>query len=170
MTRAYCLYCKTGSERVIAQHLSQMDKTLTALAPIKQIPEKRQGFWQYKEQALLPGYVFLYTAADPLPPLRTMVNNLYRVLSYETGVKELSGQDELYAQWIYRHHGQIEPSAVLVEGGKIRVISGPLLDFEGKIIKLDKHKRRAWVSFEFDGQGRTICIGAESLMISAPES
>jgi transcription antitermination factor NusG len=163
MIRSYCLYCKTGSETTLAQHLNQLDKTLTALVPTRFLPEKRQGIWKNNEQTFLPGYIFLFTEAECLPPLRRMVNNLYRVLAYETGVKVLSGQDESYALWLYNHQGQIGPSAILTEGGKIRVVSGPLLDFTGKITRLDKHKRRAWVSFDFDGCNRTICIGAEFL-------
>ena len=73
----------------------------------------------------------------------------YKVLEYQTGQRELIGSDYEYASWIFRHNGRIEPSKALVEGDIIKVIDGPLKDGIGTIFKLDRHKRRAWVEFDF---------------------
>ena len=93
--------------------------------------------------------------------LRSKTHHLYTILNYERGVWTLIGSDAEYADWIYRHHGQISTSRVLSTGDAIQVIAGPLLDSQGTIIKLDKHKRRAWVEFTFDGQKRIVSMGAE---------
>ena len=66
--------------------------------------------------------------------------------------------------WLLRHAGLIKPSRILQTGETIQVVDGPLLDFNGKIVKLDHHKRRAWVEFDFDGQNKVISIGVEWLM------
>ncbi len=82
-------------------------------------------------------------------------------VEYSSGFKELQGMDYEYAMWVYRHQGNINTSRVLTEGGIVRVIDGPLLDGVGAIVKLDKHKRRVWIEFEFDGQKRLVSLSAE---------
>lgn len=160
---AYCVMCRTGSEHLAVQSINQSYSDVTALAPLKTIPEKHRGQWQSRDQILLPGYIFIYTDGELPHDLRQKTNHLYKVLQYERGIRALTGSDADYAMWVFKHHGKIELSTVLVEGGQIKVVSGPLLDFEGKIVKLDKHKRRAWVEFDFDGQKKTVCVGAECL-------
>ena len=160
---AYCVMCRTGSEQLAVQSINQSYSDVSAIAPLKTIPEKRQGQWQSRDQILLPGYIFIYAAGELPHDLRQRSNNLYKVLQYERGIRALTGSDADYAQWVYKHQGKIEQSTVLTEGGQIKVVSGPLLDFEGRITKLDKHKRRAWVEFDFDGHKQTVCVGAECL-------
>lgn len=58
--KAYCLYCKTGSESVIARRATDLLEGAVAYAPVRIVQEKRKGVWEEKEKILLPGYVFLY--------------------------------------------------------------------------------------------------------------
>ena len=137
---------------------------LIAFAPMKSVPEKRNGQWSERQQSLLPGYLFLYNDEETTPlDLPSKVHHLYTVLQYEKGIKALTGSDKEYAEWIYRHHGEMQVSHVLTVGNTIQVINGPLMDCQGTIIKLDKHKRRAWIEFTFDGQKRVISMGAECI-------
>jgi len=143
---------------------------LMAIAPMKTLQEKRNGQWEQHEQIMLPGYLFLYTERELPFDLCQKVNLLYRFLEYEKGMRILTGPDEEYAQWIYRHQGNIGTSRVTVkEGQDIQVIDGPLLDCRGTIIKLDKHKRRAVVRISFDGQMRRVSISAECVLPIEPE-
>jgi len=109
----------------------------------------------------LPGYVFLYVERELPIKQKARAQNLYKVLEYEHGVAQLTGHDEEYAQWVYRHSGQIRPSKVLVEGDQVIAVDGPLKDCTGKIVRLDRHKRRAWVEFMFDGEKRSVSLSAE---------
>jgi len=126
------------------------------------VQEKRNNKWEQRSLALLPGYVFLFTEADRNGKnIRVNVTDMYKFLQYEGGVKELVHEDFTYAMWIYNNHGTIAPSGVLCDGEKIRVIDGPLLDCQGTIVRIDKHKRRALVEFDFDGQKRSVSLGIE---------
>jgi len=161
--KAYCLFCKTGSEQAVVESIHRHFPQLIAIAPVKILPEKRQGQWHDQVKVLLPGYVFVF-AEEELPyDLRHKTHDLFMILHYERGIRTLTGPDEAYAQWVLRHAGVIQPSQVLAVGSAITVISGPMTDFGGRIVRLDKHKRRAWVEFEFDGTKRLISIGAECL-------
>ncbi|EYE87672.1 hypothetical protein Q428_11975 [Fervidicella metallireducens AeB] len=106
---------------------------------------------------------FLYGEKELEINLRNRVFNVIRVLEYEAGARELSGKDYEYAMWIFRNQGTILPSKVLTEGKTVKVIEGPLLDEIGKIIRLDKHKKKAWVEIDFCGQSRIISLSVECL-------
>ena len=157
----YCVFCRTGAESAVAQAISQNDPELTAIAPHRILSERRQGQWVDRQFALLPGYVFLYVEREMPVKQKAKAQDLYKILEYEHGVAQLIGPDEAYAHWVYRHHGQIRPSRLLVDGDQVIAIEGPLKDCTGKIVRLDRHKRRAWVEFEFDKEKRTVSLSAE---------
>lgn len=161
--KAFCIFCKSGSEPGIAKKINELNIGAEAVVPTKVIQEKRKGIWEEKNQILLPGYVFLYTYGDIDNSLKDKVSNIYKILQYEDGTKELTGSDYEYAMWVYHHHGNIKTSRVLTEGKEVKVIEGPLLDIFGKITKLDKHKRRAWVEIDFCGQKKIICLSVECI-------
>ena len=158
--QAYCILCRTGAEQEVKQKVESFMTGIEAIVPSRVIEEKKDRQWRKVERPLLPGYVFLYSASDLPHDLIWKIGHLYRILQYERGLRGLQGEDRDYAFWLYRHQGQIKPSTVLEEGGTIRVIDGPLLDATGKITRLDKRHRRAWVQFTFDGQTRTVSLSA----------
>lgn len=77
---------------------------------------------------------------------------MYKVLDYKEGIRTITGADYEYTIWTIRHSGKITPSKVFEDGDNIRVIEGPLGNCTGKIVRLDKRKRRAIAEFEFDGK------------------
>ena len=160
---AYCLFCRTGDEQKIVEAINQRFPDLLALAPLKILPEKRRGKWEDRARTLLPGYIFVFCAGQLPHDLKRKTHNLYKILQYERGIRTLTGPDADYAMWLHRHHGKIATSKILSVGKTVQVIDGPLQDFAGRIVRLDKHKRRAWIEFDFDGHKRTISIGAECL-------
>ena len=159
--------CRTGQELHVVKLVRRYAPELDALAPVRILPEKVAGLWRNREKALLPGYIFLYTDLDFHPNIRRMSRHFYKYLSYELGSRQLHGNDLAYAEWLYRQHGEIQPSRILATGDRIRVLEGPLTDNFGTITRLDKHKRRVWVNFDFDGQTRTVCLGAQYIDQSA---
>ncbi|HZK38507.1 MAG TPA: antiterminator LoaP [Clostridia bacterium] len=158
---SWCVFCKTGSEKNVVQLMTALDNKLEAIAPIRVLQEKRKGKWQQREQILFPGYVFLYAEEEIDFELIKRIPGFYKVLGNKSDFKKLRGTDYEYSMWIYRHQGHIETSKVLTIGRTVKVIDGPLLDGFGTIVKLDKHKRRIWVDFEFDGRTRTVSLSAE---------
>jgi len=152
--------CRTGSEKEVKQKIERFTEGIEAIVPKRVIEEKKGGAWSRVERPLLPGYVFLY-AKDMLPHnLKLKVQKIYKILNYARDMRQLQGEDQEYAHWLYRHEGCIQPSTVLEEGDRIRVIDGPLMDATGKITRLDKRHRRAWVTFVFDGHERTVSLSA----------
>ncbi len=147
--KAYCVSCRTGSENSVAGQINHICDNVQAIAPVRVLLEKRQRRWESTERLLIPGYIFLYTENNIEVKKIKALSKVYRVLQYDNGFRELLGSDYEYAKWIYRHNGRIGPSKALIEGSKVKVVDGPLANGIGNIIKLDKHKRRALVAFEF---------------------
>ncbi len=164
----YCVLCRAGQEWDLKQKIEKYTE-LEALVAIRVMEEKKGRRWQMVERPLLPGYVFLYSQAELQSSLVSMFNNLYQILQYEQGQRNLQGDDRDYASWLYRHQGKIQQSTIFAEGGKIRVIDGPLLDANGVIYRIDKRHRRAWVKFNFAGEARIVCLSANCLA-SLPEN
>lgn len=163
--KAYCLYCKTGSEGVIARRAVELFNGAVAYAPVRVVQEKRKGVWEEREQILIPGYVFLYLEEEAdLSIVRNMAG-AYKILQYQTGFRELIGSDYEYASWVYKHKGRIGPSKALIEGSIVKVVDGPLSDGIGRIIKLDRHKRRAWVEFDFDGKIQKVSLSVVDINV-----
>ncbi len=159
--RSWCIFCKTGSEKGVAQCLAALDNKYKVIAPVRVLQEKRKGKWVDREQILFPGYIFLYAKEEIEYELIKKVPGFYKILGNDMEFRELQGPDYEYSMWIYRHRGHIKPSKVLTIGRTVKVIEGPLSDTFGTIVKLDKHKRRIWVEFEFAGQSRLVSLSAE---------
>ena len=158
--KSYCVFCKTGSEKDVAKRLNTIDNRIKAIAPTKVLQEKRKRIWEKRNLILIPSYVFLYAEEEIKVNLKE-VSDVYKLLEYGTGFRELLGMDYEYSMWIYRHQGNIDISKVLTEGRSVKVIDGPLLDAFGTIVRLDKHKRKVWIEFEFDGVKRIVTLSAE---------
>ena len=157
----YCIFCKNGSEQKIINQINKNYTGLTALAPVRIVNEKTGNKWTQKEKHLLPGYIFIYSEISNDIKFLLKSNDIYKVLQYENGVRTLQGQDMEYAMWIYNNHGRIIPSHVFEDGDKIRVVDGPLAEFNGQIIRIEKRKRRALVEFDFDGHKRSVSLSVE---------
>ena len=166
--QAYCVMCRTGSEKEVKLKIERFTEGIEAIVPKRVIEEKKDGAWSMVERPLLPGYVFLY-AQDTIPhDIKWKIHKIYKILNYKRDMRELQDEDREYAHWLYRHEGCIRPSTILEEGDRIRVIAGPLLDATGKITRLDKRHRRAWVTFVFDGHERTVSLSANCVDQASP--
>ena len=149
--KSYCIFCRTGSEKTVEQQINLIDDNIKAIAPVRILSEKYNGKWEIRERVLIPGYVFIYFEDELLvDTLKTLIRN-YKLLEYGEDERELRGYDYEYAMWVYSHDGRIGESKALFEGDTVKVVDGPLVEGIGRIIRLDRHKRRAWVEFDFAG-------------------
>ena len=159
--RCYCLFVRSGSEQSVSDSINRFDDHFNAMAPRRTLHEKTGSIWSSKTLALLPGYVFVYSSEPDGGPFIRRVDRMYKALRYNAEMRELVGDDREYAMWVYRNHGDITPSKILIEGDSVRVVDGPLLDCRGQIVRIDKHRRRASVEFDFDGSKRIVSLSAE---------
>lgn len=157
---AYCLYTRAGRENKAAQYVGHYTG-LEIIYPYRLLREKRRGKWLDVMRPMIPGYIFLYGLLLPehLAPLRDMG----RLIQDLDGNCRLTGNDGTYASWVYTHRGAFGVSTVMKEGDRIRVVDGPLKDFDGDIIRFDRHKRRVTLSIPFDGREHIIQMSVDEI-------
>lgn len=167
--RSYCIYCKTGTEEKLQKSLVKLLRDeyfgeVRILFPVRVLHERSKRVWGMVERPLLPGYLFLYLdgSAELDQFLIKSSRDVFRILKNSDGTMQLRGLDEKYALWVYQHNGRFEPSKVIYKPGhKIKVLSGPLAEMEGKIVKVDRHHKRVVVAFMFGGVERRINLSIE---------
>lgn len=153
----YVLQVKSGKEEAVASCLT--DKKVLAYVPRENRLIRKNGNWGQKEYTLFPGYVFLnldYTAEN------------YYMVKAIPGVVRFLGPDGLQpstltyleAEWIKMLAGggkPLEPTtAQLTPEGEVRLTEGVLRNFVSRIVKIDKHSRRATVELTVCGEKKTI--------------
>lgn len=156
----YCLSCRTGSENDVARDLEQR-LGYTAMTPVYQKKERKQGSWYIKRYPMMRGYVFFYSARTCEFRTVSMMHGVYRVLTYDDGTAELAGKDRSFAEWVYDFEGDIGISKVFMADQHIKVLEGPLSGYEGNIVKVDKRKESAMVRFTVGEITRDVWLSYE---------
>lgn len=144
----YVLQVLTGTEAATRDILAAGG--VKALAPAENRMIRSGGAWRQKMYTLFPGYVFVqidYNADAHRKLLGT--KNVIRILSVHTVPSPLTDEEALWVE--YLGGGPLEPSVAVPDGGQFRVVSGPLAALEDRIVRIDRHRRRAIVSLTMAG-------------------
>lgn len=166
MENWYVIQVRTGLEektRESCRRLIDEEILLDSFIPRFTRMIKVNGKWKKQEQILFKGYVFLIT---------NHINDLYQELKKVPDITKLLGnyEDTIYPLTIHEvrflenfsdvNH-LVEVSLGYIEGDTIIVTSGPLVNKEGLIKKIDRHKRIAYLEVEFLGEITTAKVGLE---------
>ena len=87
--------------------------------------------------------------------------NIIRILSTDDGMWQLQGEDERFVKWLFQYDGLLGFSQAYKENDRIRIISGPLKDMEGKIKQVDKRGKSGQVVLSFYGKEMSVWLGFE---------
>jgi transcriptional antiterminator NusG len=145
-----CIFCRTGSEAAVVQTLHQAESGVEALVVMQKKLKSEKGKVQEVEQIMLPGYVFFKTEQEALPFLRYPY--VLRVLHGSQEDWALRGSDEQFAKWVFQYNGVIGESKVYKMGDQVKIHSGPLKDWEGQIVKIDRKRRTGQVEVKLDNR------------------
>lgn len=112
-----------------------------------------KGFPQEVHHSMLPGYIFLYPEVHLEKDIR--ISGIIRTL----GNGELQDTDLAFANMLREHNGVIG-TIHLVEEGDRCIVDDPLWQkMEGRVIKVDRGRKRCCVEFVFDNVQRTVWLG-----------
>ena len=131
----YVMQVRTGTEENIrcqCQRLISSDILKRCFIPYYQQKKRFQGKWHIQERILFPGYVFLI--AENLEQLAENLRKEEQLVAMSTGI---------------------------IENDQVRILTGPLQGMEGYIRKINRHKRKAWVSIEMFGRSVDMEVGLE---------
>lgn len=141
---------------------------LDAYSPVRIVRELKEKKFRTVRQPMLPGYIIIATDYD-LPSISSFIAGMsassYGLIRNLDKSYELKGDDRVYAEWISRFEGVITESKVKVEknleeGTQIVVLSGPMKELKGRIIRLYK-KTRVLVEIPFLNEIRRINLPVE---------
>jgi len=133
--------------------------------PRRKMEHLKRGKRILAEVALFPGYVFLRSDDGLGADLYSQIKGLpgfTHFLRQGSEVSEVRGKDlELLSHFL--KFGEVTPTSQVVydENQKIRVLSGPMEGLEGRIVHVDKRKRRAKIRLDFDHGTFTVTLGFE---------
>ena len=152
MMNYYAIQVKTtGEEKFIKRYNSlHSGAGLAMYFPKRRIDIRRGGIMRQSTKAVFPGYIFIEAdGQDILDRQWTLrrTTGFYRFLRSNQDISPLSDRDlELALHFIKRAGPVAGVSRVYFnENSRIVVAEGPLAGLEGRIIKVDKRKKRAKV-------------------------
>lgn len=125
--------------------------------------KKYGGQWQTVQEKLLPGYVFIATDHPEAVHRELKRAPQPKLLFSDDGcVTVLEAQEAALIEAISDESGEIGISKVRVsDNGSIEFLSGPLLQVENMVRKVNLHQRVAEVEADFMGERRMLYLGIE---------
>jgi transcriptional antiterminator NusG len=162
---AYCVFCKTAYEEKAAININRLyqEAGVRAIAPVRILKERCRGVVKKVSKPLMQGYIFIFSELKIDPGMLSPVQDVIKLLRYQNGEYELLGPDLEYAEFISANNGIIGISDVICEGREVKVLSGPLEDYKGTIIKLDRRKQRVLLRVSLGGIERDISLSVNIL-------
>jgi transcription termination/antitermination protein NusG len=141
------------------------------LWPRRSLKIRRSGVWRDSIAPIFPSYVFLQ-CADVHPDLYAQLKRtpgFVRFLPSNEGLAPLEQKDQgLLSHFLSFGEVVQKSEAIFDEKKRIRVISGPLKDLEGFIVRVDRRKGRARVRLEMYEDSFEVDFGFEALDTAAP--
>ncbi|KEQ21812.1 antiterminator LoaP [Paenibacillus tyrfis] len=181
----YALFVQTGKEEIVKTEINKRfnSKSIMCIIPKRKVPEKKGGVYYDKVKLLFPGYVFVETLMNfEIYYKIKEIQNIIRLLDYlnpKDKFASLSSNSEQIAindetdyfkriddkemnklLNIVNEEGIIEYSQISFLNNNMYVVnSGPLKGLEDNIKKVDKHKNRVRIVFEFMEIKKTFDVG-----------
>ena len=170
------LFARTGSEEKLVQMLKERlsPEEYLPFVPTKEVPYRSKSVIYKERRPLFPGYVFVQTGIEPgliadrlAKALRNM-KDIYSILHYGDDEKDVVIREEGRLHWerLFDADFCVVGSVGFIEGDAIRITSGALLGLEGRIRKINRHKREAIVEMEMMGARREVVVMLEVVSVA----
>ena len=161
----YVIQVMTGTEERIAASIRQLlssDFYELCFVPLQEMPFKKDGKYVTITRPLFPGYLFLIT--DNIDQVNTELWKLAgftRILGTSGSFVPLSREEVEAFRGLADHNYNVSLSKGYILGDQITVTEGPLKGQEGRIKKIDRHKRTAIVEMPFLGKTTGVRVPLE---------
>jgi len=162
----YAVQVRRGKEEEIMKKcaiLVDKDALIECFVPKTKRMKKFRGKWREVQEILFKGYIFM---------ISDHVDQLFNELKKIPELTKILGNDgqEIYpvrkdeVLFLTRFGGDqhiVEMSLGFIEGDQIIITHGPLQGQEGNIVKIDRHKRIAYINVSLFGQVTRVQVGLE---------
>ena len=163
MAEMYCLFCETGFETKLEHRLEHAGYTI--ISSLSERNVVRNGKTVKELRPLIPGYIFISREQEPdWNELRGM-EHIFYPLRYADGGAQLRGDDLLFVRWLAKKRPAIGVSTAVQIGNYIKILDGPLKEYEGKITKINKRRKCAEVLINTEALVNKIWLSYELIEI-----
>ena len=133
---------------------------------VPQIDQNRKvnGVWKTVHKTLFPGYLFVNTDEGRIEAFAERIRHSDQfavVLSTDDKFTPVSDEEVFLIENAYANNGVLGSSIGIIEGDKVKILSGPLIGKEGLIKSINRHKRTAIMELNMFGRTSDIKIGLE---------
>lgn len=162
----FAVWVQTGHEEKVLKMCQKglVDQRLVeaCFLPKYERAWKEKGKWGKKEELLFPGYIFMVSKYPELlvKALRE-IPEFAKVLGDEEGPIPLYEQEVEFLERYTNQNRVLEMSTGILKGQELVITDGPLKEYKGKVIHIDRHKRQATLEMEFFGRIMTMKVGLE---------
>ena len=130
------------------------------------IEEKHTGQMDIRDigiiKSLFPWYLFFISEyPDELEKLLKKILGFAQLLGDDDDPIPLYPQEEEFLRKYTNADKVVEMSYGYILGERIIVTDGPMKDYQGKIVHIDRHKRKAVLEVEFFGRRTEVTVGLE---------
>lgn len=162
----YAVWVRTGQEEKIMSLCNSkiMDKEVfeSCFLPKYERARKVEGKWTKRKEILFPGYLFFVTEnPDRLFQELKRVPDFTKILGDGDGPIPLYPEEESFLRKYTNDDLVFEMSIGDLVNGALVVVEGPLKDYQGKIVHIDRHKREATLEINFFGRKVNMKVGLE---------
>ena len=172
----YAIQVKTRAENRFIKLFRALfpEITLPIHFPQRRLDIRRKGKVKPSISAVFPGYIFIEASCDEeilacqWEFRRT--EGFYRFLQSNQEITPLAGRDLELALHFIKNSGAIAGKSRVYfdENSRIIVVEGPLMGLEGRIIKVDKRKRRAKIMLDLYNDSFSVDLAFEVIGSAEP--
>jgi len=133
--------------------------------PTRKLVHLNHGVRTVVTRALFPGYMFIKTEEIAyFKKIMQRCTGFLTILQDADLLFETMRQDEIDAiRVLLNEFGEIEFSSGLAENNRIRIVSGPLRNYCGRILKINKRECRAKIHLNLLGKEIFTYVGLNAL-------
>ncbi|MCD8348277.1 MAG: hypothetical protein LUD16_10130 [Lachnospiraceae bacterium] len=165
---------RTTEPQITEQRTLERKKEMFPFEPFQFTIERMrhvQGEWRSLTATLFPEYVFFECENERADEVRARLEgalNRDRTVKQQVPLISVPGElsDLLYDLCDERHH--ISMSKGIIINGLAHVTEGPLIGHDHRIVRIDRHKRLAWLKFS-DRAPRDFAKNSTSVLVAGLE-
>jgi len=168
----YVLFARTGTEERLVEKLKDLlgSEGYRPFVPQKTCVFRRQGQKSLFQKPCFPGYVFIESdksAAEFIEhayPIIYKLKEAYRFLCYgdKTDIA-MRDEERVVLKNVLGDDYRIDISTGYKEGEFVKIISGPLVGKESRIVSINRGRREAIVEVELFGNTVQVSVGLEMI-------
>lgn len=165
MENWYAVQVRTGKEQEtvdLCRKIVNDDILTEAFIPRYERMKRYQGKWHKEQLLIFPGYIFLVTGrVEELFYRLKAVPELTKILGDGREFIPIKDEEKVLLQQMGNEEYVTEISVGYIAGERAVILSGPMVGMEGKIKKIDRHKRMAVLEIGMFGRWVDVNVGVE---------